>query len=99
MMLKQSLINRIISRNFHFTIEKEDEKEDRKFKTWIEFETLEQRKDKENELYEYMDCMVETLENPDETAYYYACHTYEDFEKRRDARLVKKYGNEYKPYL
>ena len=85
----------------HFTIEQEDHENpnEKKFETFIDFETLEQRKDKENELFEYMDCMVETLENPDETAYYYACHTYEDFEKRRDARLVIKYGNEYKPYL
>ena len=98
-MFKHGLINKIITRNMHFTIEKEDEKEDKKFKTWIEIETLEQRNDKQKELFEYMDCMVESLENADENAYYYGCHTYEDFEKKRDAKLVKKYGNEYKPYL
>lgn len=98
-MLKQSLINRIISRKFHFTIEKEDNKEDGKFKTWIEIETLEQRKDKEKELFEYMDSMLESLENTDAKSYYHDCHTYEDFEKKRDERLVKKYGNDYKPYL
>lgn len=100
-MFKQSLINKIISKNMHFTIERADEKsdEDKKFETFIDFETLEQRKDKENELFEYMDCMVVSLENPDAKNYYHGCQLFEDFEKRRDARLVIKYGNEYKPYL
>ena len=100
-MLKQNLINKIISKNMHFTIEQADEKsdEDKKFETFIDFETLDQKEDKENELFEYMDCMVESLENPDVSNYYHDCHVYEDFLKRRDARLVKKYGNEYKPYL
>lgn len=98
-MFKHGLINKIITRNMHFTIEKEDEKEDKKFKTWIEIETLEQRNDKQKELFEYMDCMVVSLENPDAKNYYHGCQLFEDFEKRRDARLVIKYGNEYKPYL
>ena len=100
-MLKQSLINKIISKKMHFTIETpDDEKSDeKKLETFIDFETLEQKEDKENELFEYMDCMVESLENPDVSNYYHDCHVYEDFLKRRDARLVKKYGNEYKPHL
>ena len=49
-MLKQSLINRIISRKFHFTIEKEDNKEDGKFKTWIEIETVKEQHERMNEL-------------------------------------------------
>ena len=100
-MFKQSLINKIISKNMHFTIEQEDHEnhDDKKFETFIDFETLEQRKDKENELFEYMDCMVVSLENPDAKNYYHGCQLFEDFEKRRDARLVIKYGNEYKPYL
>ena len=100
-MFKQSLINKIISKNMHFTIEQEDHEnhDDKKFETFIDFETLEQRKDKENELFEYMDSMLASLENPDEKNYYHDCQLFEDFEKKRDARLVIKYGNEYKPYL
>ena len=101
MMSKQCLISKIVSKKFHFTIEQEDHEnsDEKKLETFIDFETLEQKEDKQNELFEYMDCMVESLENPDVSSYYHDCHLYEDFLKKRDARLVIKYGNEYKPHL
>ena len=94
-----NFLNMIISKNFHFTIEK-DEDDGHENKTWIDFESLEQRKDKLIELFDYMDVMWQTDDaKPDESNYYHDCKTYEDFEKKRDEKLVKKYGNDYKPYL
>lgn len=93
-MFKHGLINKIITRNMHFTIEKEDdEKAD---ETWIMIETLEQRNDKEKELFDYLS---QICENPDESSYYHGCETFEDFEKKRDAKLVKKYGQKYIPTI
>ena len=76
-------------------------KEEKKHETetWIDIQTLEQRNDKLKEQHEYMVTMFCSSEKPDEPSYYSGCITYEDFEKRKDARLVKKYGNKYKPYL
>ena len=50
MMHKQCLINRIISKNLHFTAEKEDD--DKGNETWIEIETLQEYNDKIDAFFE-----------------------------------------------
>ena len=50
MMHKQCLINMIISKNLHFTAEKEDD--DKGNETWIEIETLQEYNDKIDAFFE-----------------------------------------------
>ena len=47
-MIRQNLINKIVSRNMHFEVEQESiENED---KTWIEMETVKEQHERMNEL-------------------------------------------------
>lgn len=47
-MIRQNLINKIVSRNMHFEVEQESiENED---KTWIEIETVKEQHERMNEL-------------------------------------------------
>lgn len=50
MMVKQCLINRIISKNLHFTAEKEDSSHEDE--TWIEVETLQEYNEKIDKLFD-----------------------------------------------